>query len=365
MKHLFTLGLAYLIIMLSGCTNKRSNNLVEIDASKFPVKTDFVGKAIQIPEISTFGITEIKVVDSIMVVSVMGNENFWHFYSLPQMNYIGSYFNTGNGPYEFPMPIPSFQSSLCKNEQNETMAYIPLPGRHKMAEVNLSRMLTSGNYEDNSNILDIKAEQMPLWTYCLDKSRYLQAMVNPENNSIERTIRSFTTDSVGKTDNEFLDFLNSRNVESMEDLQLLLTTPAIGDNGNKVAEIPGFNNQIVVYDTTNDEGVIINYKDMPSDKTDLIQLSKQNISLFGGGYGYDDFFTLIRNEIEDGKVINQHLDFISWNGKPLGSINAGMNTIRRFDLDQNNGTLYCLDDESDKIRAYDIKAFLEEIHQIK
>lgn len=365
MKQLFTLGLAYLVIMLSGCTNKRSNNLVEIDASKFPVKTDLVGKAIQIPEISTFGITEIKVVDSIMVVSVMGNENFWHFYSLPDMDSIGSYFNIGNGPYEFPAPIPCFQSSFCKNEQNETMAYIPLPGRHKMAQVNLSNMLTSGNYEDNYNVVDIKAEQMPLWTYCLDQSKYLQAVVNPENNSIERSIRSFTADSISKADNEFLDFLNSRKVESMENLQLLLTTPAIGQDGNMVAEIPGYDNQIVVYDTSGADGVFIKYKDIPSDKTELALLAKQNLSPFGGGYGYDDFFTLIRNEIEDEKVINQHLDFISWDGTPLGSINTGMNSIRRFDLDQANGGLYCIDGTSDEIKAYDVKAFLKEIHQIK
>lgn len=365
MKQVFVFSLIIVVVMLSGCLNNESNNLVEIDSNQFPVKTDLNGKDITLPKIPSLGITEIKVVDSVMIVSVMGNENFWHFYSLPDMDSIGSYFNVGNGPYEFPVPIPCFQSSFCKNERNENMAYIPIPGRHKMAQVNLSGMLTSGNYEDNSKILDIKAEQMPLWTYCLYHSKYLQAVVNPANNSIERSIRSFTADSISKADNEFLDFLNSRKVESMENLQLLLTTPAIGQDGNKVAEIPGYDNQIVVYDTSGEEGVFIKYKDIPSDKGELARLAKQNLSPFGGGYGYDDFFTLIRNEIEDGKVINQHLDFISWDGTPLGSVNTGMNSIRRFDLDQANGTLYCLDGVSDEIKAYDIKAFLEEIHQNK
>lgn len=361
MKQSSTFILGCLHFLLAGCAKTESGNRVEIDASQFPVKTDLQGKAVEIPGIPSFGISEIKVVDSLLVVSVLDDENFWHFYSIPHMDSIGNYFNVGNGTYEFPAPIPCFQSSFCKNENNESMAYIPLPDRNKMAEVNLSKLLKEGNLEECATILKIKSEKMPLWNYGLGQDRYLQGVVNPEMRSLERYVRSFSDPESDDYKNEYRDFLNSRTVESMEDIQMLLTTPAIGGNGGKVAEIPGYSNEIVVYDTSGPGGTIIEYKDMPADQATLSQLSRQGVSLFGGGYGYDNFFTLIRNEIEDGAVVNQHLDFVSWDGRPLGSIDTGMNTLRRFDIDPGNGTLYCLDGMSDEIKAFEIKSFLKDI----
>lgn len=361
MKRAYIYLLGCLLILLAGCAKTESGNRVEIEASQFPVKTDLQGKAVEIPEISSFGISEIKVVDSLLVVSVLDDKDFWHFYSLPKMDSIGRYFNVGNGTYEFPAPIPCFQSSFCKNEDNEAMAYIPLPDRNKMAEVNLAKLLKERNLEGCATILNIKSGKMPLWAYGLGQDRYLQGVVNPEKKSLERYVRTFSEPESDDSGNEYRDFLNSRTVESMEDIQMLLTTPAIGGNGSKVAEIPGYCNEIVVYEAAGRGGVCIEYKDMPADKVKLSQLSRQGVSLLGGGYGYDNFFTLIRNEIEDEAVVNQYLDFVSWDGKPLGSINTGMNTLRRFDIDLRNGTLYCLDGMSDEIKAFDIKSFLEDI----
>ncbi len=361
MKQIIPFIIVSFLIAFTGCSKTASNSTVEINESKFSVKTDLNGKAIQLPEIASFGITEIKVLDSLMVISTMENENFWHFYALPQMDSIGSYFNIGNGPYEFIMPVPCFQTSYYKNGQNDNIAYIPLLNKQKILGVNLTNLLKDGNYETNATLLDTKPEQMPLWVYGLNPSIYLQAVVDPETKSIKRSLRTFSDQASINLNNEYLELLNSGNVDSMEDLQLLLTSPTIGRNGDIVAEIPGYDNRIVVYETNGTGGAVIYYTDVPSDKSELAQLARKNLSVFGGGYGYEDFFTLIRNEIKNDEITNQHLDFISWDGTPLGSINTGMNNIRRFDIDQTIGTLYCLDGDDDTIKGYDIKDFLREI----
>ena len=89
--------------------------------------------------------------------------------------------------------------------------------------------------------------------------------------------------------------------------------------------------------------------------------AEKYLAFFGGGYGHDDFFAFIRNEIRDEKVVNQYFDFLSWEGDPLGTINSGMKSIRRFDIDLSTGTLYCLDGESDTIRAFHLKSFFNDI----
>lgn len=364
MTRSFCFSVALILFSLVGCTNTASDNQHEIDASQFPVRIDLNDKAMPLPEIPSIGITEIKVLDSVMIVSVSENEGFWHFYSLPGMDSIGSFFSVGGGPNEFPMPVPCFQTSFYKNDENEALTLIPLSPQQKAVEVNLTNLLAGNNYASDARVLDLKSGQTAVWTYALDSTRYVQASVNPENNSIERTVRYFSDHSVADTDNEYLAFLNSRSVDSMNDILQLLTIPAIGQNGNKVAEVPGFRNQIVVYDTSGKGGAFITYRNAPTENGEINRLSQQNISFFGGGYGYADYFTVIRNNIKDGKIESQNLDFISWDGEPLGSIDTGMNTIRRFDIDQLNGTLYCLDSELDAIKAYNIKTFLDEIQQL-
>lgn len=365
MKQALATLFTCMLLTLTGCTNKAFENQTEIDTSQFPVSIDLNGKDVQLPTISSFGITEIKVLDSVMIMSVMDRANFWHFYSLPEMDSIGSFFNVGNGPNEFPASIPCFQASFYKNGSNDIMTFIPLPDSKKFREVNLSDLLSERIYEPKAMPIDIKSGQLYLWAYGLDQSRYLLAVVNPENNSIERTIKTFSSQSNVNINNEYIDRLNSRHVENMNDLQLLITTPAIGRNGNKVAEIPGYSNQIIIYETTGTGGSCLTYKNMPTAEREIALLAQKGVSLFGGGYGYDDYFTLMRNEIKDHEVVNQHFDFISWEGEPLGSINTGMNTVRRFDMDLTNGTLYCLDSASDTIKAYEIKHFLKEIERFK
>lgn len=364
MKYLLDICYIFILIALIGCNNSANNDPKEIDVTKFPVSIDLNGKEVKLPEISSIGISEIKVLDSILIVSVLEDKDFWHIYSLPELDSIGRFFNVGNGPLEFTDPIPCFQSSFYRNDNN-LFAFIPQLFKQKMAEVNLSNLLKDKNYESDIRMLDVESDQMPIWAYALDKSRYIQAVFDPDNISIQRTIKNFSDQSVVNIDNKYLDMLNSRKGESMEDLQLLITSPAIGKDGNIVAEIPGYSNKIIIYDTTGAAGACVSYKNGLPGETKAKELAKKYVSLFAGGYGHDDFFAFIRNEIKDDKIVNQYFDFLSWNGEPLGTINTGMSSIRRFDVDHASGTLYCLDGDSDTIKAYNIKSFLKDIKEVK
>lgn len=360
MKQFFNICSVFILIFLIGCKNSATNKPKEIDVNQFPVSIDLNGKEMTLPEISSIGISEIKVLDSLLIVSVLEEKDFWHIYSLPDLDSVGRFFNVGNGPHEFTDPIPCFQSSFY-SDHNNLFAYIPLLFKQEMVEVNLSNLLRDKNYEDNAKFLGVQSDQMPIWAYALDQSRYIQAVFDPDDISIQRTIKNFSDQSIVNIENGYLNMLNSRTVESMEDLQLLITSPAIGRSGKIVAEIPGYSNKIIIYKTDGAGGACVSYKNILPSETKVKELANKNLSFFGGGYGHDDFFAFIRNEIKDDKIVNQYFDFLSWDGCPLGTINTGSISIRRFDIDRTTGALYCLDGESDTINAYNIKSFLKDI----
>lgn len=344
--------------MLSGCGISSDKTIKAVSSKSFPVLLNLCEMKDSILDIHSFGISEIKVVDSLLVVSTLDNENFWHLYSLPSLDSVGKIFNVGNGPFELPMPVPCFQSSFFHDEQNSIIVAVPQIDRQKILKINLSDFLKERDY-NNAAIVDLKSSPMTIWTYCLDDNRYLQASVNAEQNQIVRNLINPSNKPYGN--NGYFEDLNERKVENPEDLQLLLTTPAIKPDGGKVAEIPGFSNKVTIYDTTDDEGVIIEYIDIPGDKGIVSQYMKNNVSLFGGGYGYDNYVAIIRNDIEQGSIVNQHIDFFSWEGCQLGSINLGKKSIRRFDIDEINGILLCLDSDKDAISAYDVSSFLKRL----
>ncbi len=362
MQILSKITMLFGLLMLMGCINKRDDMVREIDINKFPVKLDLKNADVSMPSISSVGITEIKVIDSLLIVSVLGDKNFWHIYSTNSLDSIGRYLNVGNGPYELTMPVPCFQASFYHDDKNDLITCVPLTERQQIMEINLSKLTRDNNYEKSTRILDVQSNRMTLWTYNLDSSRYLRADIKPENKQIVRSIRNIASQSDISPVNKFLDILNSRKVESMEEIQLLLTTPAIRPKGDKVAEISDYNNQIIIYDTSDEGGVCIEYKNISKDK--MNQQAQKNLSLFGGGYGYNNYFAIIRNIIDNGIIVNQFIDFLSWDGQPLGTVNLGKNSIRRFDIDETSGNLYCLDANADTISIHNIKSFLEEIKNI-
>lgn len=361
MKPFIFSFLTLTLMFFSSCGSNSKETIQVVDVNQFPVsiklnETD----AITLP-IKSFGISEIKVVDSLLIVSVLGNENFWHVYSLPQMDSIGSYFNVGNAPYEMTMPIPCYQSSFYKNG-NDIIASIPLPERQKMVKFNMTKLISDNDYEGNATFWDINSENMTAWTYCLDDEQYIQAYIDPIDKRIVRTIRNYSNNEI-VNNNKYIEKLNSKSIEKIEDIQLLLTNPAIRPDGRMVAEIPGYSNQIVIYEIFDKNGVCIEYKDLQKEAQDVDKLINNFTSLFGGGYGYNDYFALIRNKIDKGNVIDQSIDFFSWDGNPIGSIDLGMNTIRRFDISERNGILFCLNAESDCIITYNISSFLDSINK--
>ena len=361
MKSLVYAIVSLFLFTLFSCKNTINDEIREIDINKFPFNLNLDVTDMEILNIPSLGITEIKVVDSLLIVSVIGNNEFWNVYTIPNKDSIGSLLNVGNGPYELSMPIPCYQSSFYKNENGDILTSLPMPDKQRMMEINLTEYLKDNKYENNCSQFDVKSDDMTIWTYCIDRNRYLQAYVHPETRQIIRSIRNISDKSDNKIDNKILESLNAKSIENLDNIQLMLTTPAIRPDGNKVAEIPGFSNLVTVYNTTGDGGIKIRYKNMSDSEPEIRQLTNQNISLFGGGYGYNDYFALIRNEIDNDRIVNQHIDFISWDGEPLGSINLGMNTIRRFDINETYGTLFCLNSETDKIIEYDISSLLNKI----
>lgn len=75
----------------------------------------------------------------------------------------------------------------------------------------------------------------------------------------------------------------------------------------------------------------------------------KNMSEYGGGNGYKDFFAVIANDYDNGQLTGQSLLFFDWEGNPLVKVILPMKNVGCFDIDLDNKMLYLHNIEEDCI----------------
>ena len=360
-KLLWIVGIA---IILTECDGSKTELISTIRIKEFPITIELSESDKIDNNITSFGITEIRVVDSLLIVSVTDNRGFWHFYSLPDCTLKDSIFDKGGGPGEFLYPVPCYMASIIKDTENKTTVAIPTIVNSKMIFLDLDRenSLSDDSPKDKRDEIEIPSISGTIATFMLDSNRILNFSIIPEEHRIQRDIINLSAgQQLGTTDIKAFEILNATRAAIGSQVSLISTQPAIKPDGTMVAEIPNYNNEIYVYNTIDGESLRLIYPQQKPSVRKAEKLMSENKIIFGGGYGYDEFFTLLRYKMLFDNEQEEYLDLISWDGIPLGSIKLKNSHIRRCDIDLNQGVLYCLDSQNDIIECFDISKFINEI----
>lgn len=340
-----------------GCSH---NGMVErsvriTDSGAFPAVLSLSAPDGVTLDLPSMGIMEIRVADTVLVVSVSDQKGFWHLYSLPGIDSIGRILDVGQGPNEFLMPLPCGQASFTPDENGHTIVTAPFMVIPRMVEFALSPENMGSRGLTAYRTIDVPTSDLSLWAFRLDSDRILVAEALPDENRVRRRILRTGTHYAEESANKAIEALNARNVSDMSELPLLLTSPAIRPDGTMVAEIPGFGNGICVYDTGTGESVTIEYADRDSGRDRQKEMMAKNMQLFNGGIGYENYFAVLRNNYSAGKASGQSIDFFGWDGRPLATVNLPDDMkFRRFDIDRRNSAIYCLDGDNDRIVKFKV-----------
>lgn len=352
-------------LLLSSCNQNKSTGSdldKEIRNLDFPITLDLSTKEPLSDSISSIGITGFRIFDPLVVVSVEDNNGFLHVYSLPELTQYDNLLKVGGGPNEVPEVIPmDYASQFYDEKAGKTKLALPSLVNSRMFILDFTTNADNRQTLRLDTIIELPSENNSLLTFMLDNERILDFIVDMQNAKIKREILNIKTGEPEYPEFgiEAIEKLNDRQVEDLSKISLLTSYPIFRPNSSLVAEIPGYNNEIQMYDTKTGTSKKIIYKDFDQKISHADQLLENNHSLFDNGSGYEQFFTVIRNDWKSGNEPTKYLDFISWEGLPLGSIQLPYSNFIVCDISLKDGKLYCLNYETDKIDTYDISEFLK------
>ena len=346
-----------LSLLLTVSCNHKESEFSESEIISFPTTLDLTDIAPLPSSIPSFGIMDLRVVDSMLLVSVDDNRDFWHIYSLPSLEKVDSLLSIGGGPGETDMPVPASYVSEIRNKAGKTIIAFPTIINSKMVLIDEKSGNNNLSYGIDT-ILEIPVERNSLITYMLDEDRILNYKVIPEQ---KRVLREIIGLSVQKNHEiPLMEYLNKRHVDDMSEIFEIITIPAIQPGGRMIVEIPGFMNEQYLYDTKTGNGKKIIYPGLKNNVSNLRILSDKR-PIFGSAYGHEDYFTYLRYENQENGKVKTFMDFVDWNGNPLGSILLPDKTIRCADISEKNGLLICIDADLEGIMCYNISDFLKKI----
>ena len=303
---------------------------------------------------------DFRIVDSILFVSTTSSPGLWHLYSLPSYDSIGRIIETGGGPLDLPMPLPCSMASFSTNKTSGVSVSLPINESGKFLEFIVKDRNIGSDWKESVKTIYAPILPTTLWAYNMGNDIVFQASIIPDSCKIVRTLQSLSADTVFPS-NPALEILNGRTVDNMADIPSIITRPVLSTNGSKVAEIPGFSNEILIYEPLSDYYTSVRYPRQSFDENEIREMAARGISRFGWANGYDDFFAVVRNTISNKTVVDSSIDFISWEGNPLGTLRINQPNFRSFDIDLNSGTLYLLNADTDEIDFIDLSEFIDSL----
>lgn len=350
-------------ILFWGCDKKENTQaqIISEEITQYPVSLDLIMSEPLNIKVPSMGMTDFRIVDSLLIVSVNENHNFWHLFSLPDLETKDSIFDVGGGPGEFLMPIPASYLSNVRKNNGTIVIGVPFLEKSKMELFNI-KWGEDKIILDRESELNIPVERNSFISYMLGENNVLNLTIKPEEGRIEREIIELESSESAPSENVIIKMLNNRKVEDLSQLPLLMTHPIVKPDGRFVAEIPGIKNEIYLYASDGSICKKIVFPELKKISEEIIRDKDYQKSIFKGGHGYDDFFTIMRYDTSGDREEKYYLDFINWDGKPLGTIQLPEKKIRSCDLSLDNSLLFCLDEEEDEMFSYDISDFIERLN---
>ena len=304
-------------------------------------------------KIEVMGALDLKVVDTMLVITTMKTTGFWSFYSLDDKEHMGDFLSKGNSDKEFlGKPIVGTQH-FEKDENGNDICYI-----YDFRKGGFKRFNMTKSIRENS--LDIVPMEIKIpatvfsWTMLdfdnivisePDESRTFERRSLLSNNQrIEKPVFAIFEDMVTKPDGDINDigtFMGHR--------------PHL----NRIVECGKKLNRIYLYDIDGGFSKILSVKeDVPSNVSIVIETSPElKQDCFRYLECFDDCFCVLfsGNDAlkEETSPQNSKIFVFDWEGTPIISINLDR-AVTSFSFDWPRKKLYTLNFRTEEISEFDI-----------
>lgn len=346
--YLFPLYLSILFSIYScgGAAGKHSihfNNTKSVES--FPASIQ-LGNGTPI-ETESLGNLAIRIIDTLMIVSTDAEKEKWWIYSLPDMKVKTKLLNFGSGPMEFThIPICDHVAISQRDGHIKASVHNALRGRY--FDVDLSESIRQNQMVAQDCPRDFLDSRVILF-YEIAPSEFFCLTVDPQNNKFVRKIYAHEATKESKN----IARLNSYQVKSANELNVLSAFFAFNPSLRRVAEIPAKMRQINIYSIDDNFAKTITPDGKLDDYNQILETKGANgEGIYKGATAFADYFGVIVKTAGENGTDDYKLRFFDWDGFPIVEV-AVSNTVLDFDIDFVNKQIYTLDYLEDEIRRYD------------
>lgn len=338
-----TFIITMLVALSFGCSEPYSPSLKSVRQVQ---ESDFTAISLPVPEsvnLNTPGVISLKFCDSLLLATASGDK-ILHIYDRSTWKNSGSFISKGNGPSE--LLYSPFCSAFCLDRENGgTVIRFADFMTKKILRIDLTQTLRQKDLVLEQIGKTVDGQQV-LTSVIIDDNDYFAKRLSAKSDSQERFYMKDGQDFIS----EDMVRLNS----------FRLNAPDRGFNFNLFSAILGYSrdrdliveamtllNQIHVYPLSGQsEGFTI-----ANGKLRDIHYLERNPLASTNGYCalsvHKNFFSALYQK--DRK--NNQLQFFSWDGNPLWSINLDAG-ISSYDIDPENGILITLNSEDETVNSY-------------
>lgn len=360
-KTCFILLLSFLLFVRCGNSHQQEETLGDvIFVTDFPYDEPLK----EIPDFTSqeIGLSSIKVLDSVMVLGLV---NTWKVSGLEDTARNAKCLSIGNGPGEFDY-IPMCGGAAYLNENDSLIAYIPDRNRGRTVRANLTGMLNGSLKNSIRPHKSFDAIKNDTWFICVcDSSSVMLVQPNTahttmsmllcDNVDIKEPRKSLPGDSISVRDPNNINML-SRGIRYSADKEMFV-------------EAMRWLNQIQVYSKDGGKGFTL----CVGDKLDEIGYIEDHLTEFrnnaylnsivfpeGMGFIYSGY---VECDETPGPLDKSELQFFKWDGSPVYRMKLPYSALG-FDLDYRRGVLYVIDQNNDRLVAYDATPIIRKYKEV-
>ncbi len=300
------------------------------------------------------GMRGFKIVDSLMVFSVQGNDGLLAFYSKDDMKPLGRFLNVGNSKEEV-LYGPTLSTSVNFYRNADSLYVDVFDGQKgRMLTFNVDEslqkkqgILKSENKSLSNNVFNIA--RLP------DGKYFIKELDDKET----RQTRAIMDLKSGKTTcPPIMKRLNESSIKEGEDFNILSTITAV-DKGGRIIEMPIGLNYLNLYNPDGSFAKTVCIGEELDDIDEIISTNKAKRKYtFSDVRVFDTFFGVVYiNEMESiyqtKSIKIPSILLFTLDGKPMAEIKLKRQATS-FDIDMNNHFLYTYDSKTQELSRYKI-----------
>lgn len=304
------------------------------------------------------GIMGFKVLDSMIVLSLKGENGLLGFYKKDDFKPLGRFLNIGNGKGEvvFNPPI----STAINFYRLPDGLYVDVfdGQKEKIYTFNVDESLHEKHGILKAELKNVSNSSFN--TVRLPDGKYFIKDINNNDTQQIRAIRDLST---GKnTATAIMNRLNEASVREGEDFNIISTITRVSKDG-RIIEAPIGLNYLNIYRPDGTFAKTICVGDKLDDIDDIMNTKRSKRKYtFSDVRVFDKFFGVVKIDAEESEYQsrnskNPSILLFTLDGKPLAEIKTNR-LMTSFDIDIDNGILYTFDLQSEEFLKYDISMWL-------